>query len=472
MKHLRTILICIISFLFFANIHAQTIPLVLDSLLNKTLDSMQIVLNVKSLSAAIQFSDTNNWARATGISSMNPTVNVTTNDAYLIGSVTKTLTSACILQLADQNLLNLDDSLSKWLDTMPYINPNITIRQLLRHQSGLYDVLENPNCQPTLMAKQDSVWKAEDLISTFVQAPHFQAGAGWSYCNTNYMLLGMIIERVTGNPFYEELRSRFFTPLGLNSIAIPAFETVNSPIAHVWLDITGDNITDDAHNFYFNYLSLNSTAGAAGGYYATPSDISKWMRTYMRGDLHAANIMAQAKTTVSAPGLPNTTYGLGLMKKSFYSYDGYGHGGDLAYAASSWYFPAKDISISVFTNDSKNNSWTLAPVVAALLKTFFTWQNTSGIVSDSRAEDIGISSFPNPFNNEITIALHLPQNVSEIQLELSNALGQKLATITEQNLSAGDIDLSFSHLTHLDSGVYFVNISQNGHWIKTLKVVK
>lgn len=472
MKHLKAILLCIISFSFFSHIQAQTIPLALDTLLNKTLDSMQIVLNVKSLSAAIQFSDTDNWARATGISSMNPTVNVTTNDAYLIGSVTKTLTSACILQLADQNLLNVDDSLYKWLDTMPYINPNITIRQLLRHQSGLYDVLENSNCQPTLMAKQDSVWKAQDLISTFVQAPHFQAGAGWSYCNTNYMLLGMIIEKVTGNPFYEELRSRFFMPLGLNSIAIPAFETVNSPIAHVWLDITGDNITDDAHNFYFNYLSLNSTAGAAGGYYATPSDISKWMRTYMRGDLHSANIMAQAKTTVSAPGLPNTTYGLGLMKKSFYSYDGYGHGGDLAYAASSWYFPAKDISISVFTNDSKNNSWTLAPVVAALLKTFFTWQNTSGIVSDSRVEDIGTSVFPNPFNDEITIALQLPQNVSEIQLELSNILGQKLATITEQNLSAGDAYLTFPHLTHLHSGVYFVNISQNGHWIKTLKVVK
>lgn len=472
MKHLRTILLCIISFPFFSHTQAQTIPLALDTLLNKTLDSMQIVLNVKSLSAAIQFSDTDNWARATGISSMNPTVNVTTNDAYLIGSVTKTLTSACILQLADQNLLNLDDSLYMWLDTMPYINPNITIRQLLRHQSGLYDVLENPNCQPTLMAKQDSVWKAEDLISTFVQAPHFQAGVGWSYCNTNYMLLGMIIERATGNPFYEELRTRFFTPLGLNSIAIPAFETVNSPVAHVWLDITGDNITDDAHNFYFNYLSLNSTAGAAGGYYATPSDISKWMRTYMRGDLHSANIMAQAKTTVSAPGLPNTTYGLGLMKKPFYSYDGYGHGGDLAYAASSWYFPAKDISISVFTNDSKNNSWTLAPVVAALLKTFFTWQNTSGIVSNSRVEDIATSAFPNPFKDEITIALQLPQNVSEIQLELSNILGQKLATITEQNLSAGDTYLSFSHLTHLHSGVYFVNISQNGHWIKTLKVVK
>ena len=123
-----------------------------------------------------------------------------------------------------------------------------------------------------------------------------------------------------------------------------------------------------------NYLSLNSVAGAAGGYFSTATDLSKWMKAYMSGTLHSSGIIAQAQTTVPASGMPGGTYGLGLMKKSFAGYLGYGHGGDLAYSASSWYFPSKDVSISVLGNDADFNSWTLAPVVEELLKNYLILQ--------------------------------------------------------------------------------------------------
>lgn len=106
-------------FIFIVNINfskAQSSYPVLDNMLSFTLDSMRTVMNVKSLSIAIQLPDTSIWADASGISALN--VNVTTSDAYLFGSVTKTITSACILQLADQGVLNLDDSLYQWLDTI------------------------------------------------------------------------------------------------------------------------------------------------------------------------------------------------------------------------------------------------------------------------------------------------------------------------------------------------------------------
>jgi CubicO group peptidase (beta-lactamase class C family) len=128
---------------------------------------------------------------------------------------------------------------------------------------------------------------------------------------------------------------------------------LNNNVAHVWLDITGDGIADDAHDFYINYLSLNSVAGSAGGYFSTASDITKWMRTYMRGDFLSSSTLDEAKKTVPASGSQGGAYGLGLMKNSFNGFLAYGHGGDLGYAASSWYFPEKDISISVLTNDSK-----------------------------------------------------------------------------------------------------------------------
>ena len=146
-------------------------PAELTAILDQTLDDMRASLGAKGLGAAIQLPDNEIWTGASGISSVNPTVNVATDDAFLIGSVTKTITSACILQLVDEGVLALEDSLGKWLDTLPAIDPNgyinrkITIRQLLRHQSGIYDVLSHPNNQTTLLSDISKIWTPEELIS-------------------------------------------------------------------------------------------------------------------------------------------------------------------------------------------------------------------------------------------------------------------------------------------------------------------
>ena len=402
---------------------AQTVPLVLENMLNTTLDSMQLFINNKSLSASIQLSNTAVWEKASGISSVVPYANATSSDAYEIGSVTKTLTAACVLQLVDQGILSLDDSIHEWLDTISFVNPNITIRQLLRHQSGLYEVLNNPACQPAMLADQDSVWEAEPFINTYIQSAPAAPGGTWSYCNTGYFLLGMIIEQATGNPFYSEIRSRFLSPSGLNTFAIPSFEPYTNPVAHAWMDITGDGITEDAHSFYYNWMSLKSAVAAAGGYYATATDVTKWMRSYMRGDLHTSSIMTEAQTTITAPGISGT-YGLGLMKKSFIGFTGYGHGGDLVYSASSWYFPAKDISITVLNNDAEIISWDLVPVVIALLKTYNQWEAATS-VSEFNSEAMNFFAYPNPFVNDFSIRMNLKEPVSSLQLVMTNALGSK-----------------------------------------------
>lgn len=461
-------------FLLFtvAKAPAQTVPPDLEAILNHTLDSMRIALNVKSLSAAIQFPNKAVWAYANGISSVVPPDQVTPDDAYLIGSVTKTITAACILQLVDEQVLSLEDSIGKWLAPMTNINPKVTIRQLLRHQSGIYDVLANDACTQALLANQQLIWMPEDLISNFIKPQVFLPGTAWAYSNTNYFLLGMIIKKATGNFFFNEFRTRFFTPLGLNTFAIPAFEQLNVPVAHVWLDITGDGVTDDAHNFYMNYLALNSTAGAAGGYFSTASDLSKWMRTYMRGDLVSPAIMTQAQQTVTAPGLPAATYGLGLTKKTFSGFTGYGHGGDLAYAASSWYFPAKDVSISVLTNDSKNNSWTLAPVVAALLKFYNNWGMITGTETAVTTSDFSMSAAPNPFENNIRVTLKTPVTTSEISFVLSNSLGETLKTIKNQEIIAGETTIELDNLAQLASGMYFITAYLDGYAVRTIKLIK
>ncbi len=467
----------IVACIFYVSIvsaTAQGVNKKLDSLLTRTLDSMRTVLNNKSLSAAIQLPNEAIWSAAKGISSSSPQVKVTPNSTYLIGSVTKTITSACVLQLADEKVLHLDDSLFMWLDTFQYINPNITIRQLLRHQSGIYDVLQNPKNQPALLANQDSVWAVKDLIKTFIKAPTFDAGQGWEYSNTNYFLLGMIIEKATGQPFYKELRKRFFTPLELKSVTIPAFEAAPKNVAHVWLDITGDGITDDANAFYQGWISLNATAGAAGGYYATASDLTKWTRLYQRGNLLSPKTMDEARVTVVGTGLPSgTKYGLGLMERKFVGFKAYGHGGDLSYSASSWYFPTKDISITVLNNDSKFTSWALLPVVTELLKTYN--KNEALVTATTELEaptsSLDVRLAPNPFDAQLAVSMRVPENVSKAAFVFTNAMGQSLLNIEKQT-NEGEQTFFLENIRTLPNGLYFMNVWLEGKLVKTVKVIK
>ncbi|MNJ84782.1 D-alanyl-D-alanine carboxypeptidase precursor [compost metagenome] len=469
MNRFYTIGLSIYLLMSTSDVNAQ-ISAGLDTELQHTLDSMRTVLGAKSLSAAIQTSDGSIWAHSTGISSVFPAENVTPNDAYLIGSVTKTITSACILQLADEGLLNLDDSLHEWLQIIPYIDSTITIRQLLNHTSGIYDVLSHPHNQDSLLADISRIWTPEELIDRFISPPLFPPGTSWSYSNTNYFLLSMIIREATGNPFYTELRNRFFDPLQLNSFAIPAFETLNSPVAHLWLDITGDGVLDDADSFYMNYLSLNSTAGAAGGYFSTPTDCTKWMWTYMRGDLLSAAMMAEAKTTVFAPAAQGGKYGLGLMKNQthFLGYEAYGHGGDLAYHASSWYFPVLDQSITVFTNDNNKNSWALLPVVRELLGTYV--ENHTASLEENQTGNFQVA--PVPFTNELSISYENVSSDHEIQFTLTDAVGQTIATRITDPLIKKHAVIKFQNLESLPAGIYFVQITANGGKVQTIKVVK
>ncbi len=182
-KRLRLILSAALLLQVFSVTTAQSIPHPLDSMLQHTLDSMHTLLKSKGLGAAVQISSGGVWAGGAGVSSENPTVPI---EVFGIGSVSKTITAASILQLADEGILSLGDSLHEWLDTFNFINPNITIRQLLRHQSGIYNYTANPNFSPLLNAFPDSIWALEDLVSTFTKAPNFQPGAGWAYSNTNY----------------------------------------------------------------------------------------------------------------------------------------------------------------------------------------------------------------------------------------------------------------------------------------------
>lgn len=454
---------------------AQTIPASLDYWLQRTLDSMITVLNAKGLGASVQIPTGAVWAGAAGISSapvFSLPDSVNTDDVFCIGSVNKTITAGCILQMADEGKLGIDDPLHKWLDTFPQINPNITLRQLMRHQSGIYDILGNPAFQPTIFADQDSVWKWDDAIRTFIQAPIFQPGASWSYSNTNYMLLGLIIEKVSGQPYHAEIRKRFLTPLGLATPILPPYEAYPPDVAHVWLDLGGSGTVTDQHNLFSKWKSWHSTAAPAGSYYSTPADMARWMRAYMSGTLLSPAMMTAMKTTVTSTLQGGTRYGLGIMDRLIFGLKAYGHGGDAGYSASVWYFPTKDISIAVLNNDGRRNSWALIPTVTALLRMYLKFEATVSVYQDFASESLNLTAFPNPFSDQLGIAATLPEGASELRFVLTNALGQPVAQTGAAGQPGSQQNLRLDNLDRLPSGLYFLTSYLDGRAVAQRKVLR
>ncbi len=466
----------------FATGNAQTIHPKLDSMFRRTLDSMYIVLNAKGLGAAVQVPNGAVWAGGAGISSANPTQEITPDHIFGIGSVNKTITSASILKLADEGVLSLGDSLHSWLDTFKFINPNITIRQLLRHQSGIYDILSNSAYQPAINAAPDSIWAWDDVISTFIKAPLFQPGAGFSYSNTNYLLLGLIIEKASGKPYFQEIRNQFLSPLGLESVVLPPYETLPQPTtAHLWLDLNGDGVPDDADFLFSDWNSWHSTAAPAGSYFSTPGDMARWIRSLMGGNLLSQNMLAEMKTTVTTTFPGGTKYGLGLMERNISTQKAYGHGGDAGYSASVWHFPALDISIAVLNNDGRRNSWSLIPTVSALLKTYIDCTSQITGNQEVAAEFLEIKTFPNPFSDWLNISTKLPAGKSA-QFVLTNSLGEKVA---ETNAGAnylptrpvdpvgraGAQNFRFENLGYLPSGAYFLTTFLDGKMVGSPKIL-
>jgi D-alanyl-D-alanine carboxypeptidase len=472
MMKLRFLLAIACLFAFQSNPLAQGVPPALEAAFNLTLKAQRNALGVKSLSAAVQLSNDSVWAGAYGISSTFPQDSVTPEHAYAIGSITKTITAACILQLADEGVLQLDDSLHEWLPSFPFVDSNITIRQLLRHQSGLYDVITNPAYDAATKINLDSVWSLYNLVNDYINPPLFAPGTGWSYSNTNYALLGMIVEAATGNSYRTEYTNRFFAPLQLNDLVLSPYDGLPDDIAHLWTYNPANGSSADAHYFFSNWNSFFTSAGPIGGYFGTARDIAVWNRAFLRGDLHSPAILAEAKTSVPTPNPANGRYGLGIMQRKFLNWEAFGHGGDIGYSSITYYFPEKDISITVLNNDQKKNSWALAPVVQALLKNYLDYQASVATQSPLGIEALNASVYPNPFHDAVLVSVNLPADVQDVQVILTDAAGRELTQHKAGYRAAGSQQFTLDQLQNLPSGAYFIQIVLDGSTVKTLKTMR
>lgn len=276
-------------------------------------------------------------------------------DLMLAGSIGKTFVAAVTMLLAEDGQLDLDDKIEKWLGKEAWFSrlPNakdVTLRMLMNHTSGIPEHVLNKDFLNALREQPDKAWKPEELVAyVFDSKPLFEAGKGWSYADTNYILVGMIFERASGKTVYGEIQRRILVKFKLKETVpsdsriiaglIPGYSQANSPFG-----FEGRTITDG------KFIINPQVEWCGGGFASTAQDLARWAKLLYEGrviDRLSLQEMLQAVPTHNG----GDKYGLGVYVHESEWGTSYGHSGWFpGYLSEMEYFPQYKASIAVQFN--------------------------------------------------------------------------------------------------------------------------
>lgn len=324
------------------------------------LDGIRAKYSLPGISAAIILPDGTTWVGTSGFADVASREAVGPDTAFAIASVTKTFTAALTLALADEGRFDIDDRVRTYLPELG-LDRRITIRQLLDHTSGLRDYFFHPRIDRRLLARPDRRWD-EARSLRYVGTPYFKPGRGWHYSNTNYLVLGLLAERVTGHSLGDEFHDRFFEPLGLRHTWYQPTDEPAGPIAHGYrLAGSGDRVRaidlSDGSSMT-PFTSVVTAAAGAGGIASTPTDLARWARALYGGEVLSGAAFGEmigdaVRTEQYAPAV---RYGLGVQFVKVGARAAIGHSGRLLGARSviRW-LPAEHVAVAVLTNQSRTD---------------------------------------------------------------------------------------------------------------------
>ena len=339
--------------------------------LQKRLDQLRERYGVPGISVTILFPDGTSWVGVSGLANVATRAPVTASTAFAIASVSKTFTAALVLALAHDGTIDLDDPVRTYLPEVK-VNATITVRELLDHTSGLRDYFFHPAIDKKLLADRDRVWGTADAMKHVGKA-YFKPGTGWHYSNTNYLVLGLLAERVGGAPLADQVRARFLEPLGLR---------------HTWYQPTEEASADGAHGYRFEstakdappidlsdgspfmpFTSVVTAAAGAGAFASNSTDLVRWVRA-----LYAGAVLSQESVDAmvgdisrTAPYKPRVPYGLGVQRQEIDGSPSLGHSGRLlGFRSVVRWLPEEDVAIAVVSNQSRTDPGIF---VRALLRT-------------------------------------------------------------------------------------------------------
>lgn len=278
---------------------------------------------------------------------------------YEIGSITKQFTSAAIMRLVEQGKIGLDDDLSRFLPSFPLHGHHVTIRELLNHTSGIHSYTSSPAWRTTWA--QDL---SPDSIVGFVARDSFDfaPGTAWRYNNTGYVLLGMVVEKASGEPYGRYLDEQFFKPLGLRQTTYcPAQRLRDTTYAEGYSSRAGQLVPAE-------YLSMTHPF-SAGALCSSARDFLKWQRALHGGRVVSARSYELMTTPDTLANGSRLTYGFGLAVADIGGHRAITHGGGInGFTTSQMYLPADSLSVILFTNtDSRAPDFTAMNIARAVL---------------------------------------------------------------------------------------------------------
>ena len=321
-------------------------------------------------------------ALVSGVSNRAAATPMKTSDLLMAGSVGKTFFAALALRLIEQGRLDLNAPISHYLGTRPWFSrlPNakdITVRMLMTHTSGLVRYEMNPKFTADLRAQPDKAWTPEEEIAYLFDAPPpFAAGQGWDYSDTNYIVLGLIMEGITGTTCYDEIERWFIKPTMLSGI-VP---TTSRRIPGLAAGYAGPKdplgLPDEVvQNGVFVINPQFEWAG--GGYATTAGSLAAWGHA-----LYTARVITprmrdlMIESAVPARLGPETRYGLGvIVRPTTPAGPAWGHSGFFpGYQTELLHLPERKLTLAIQVNTSAPRPAGTRPLlrflydVAALIK--------------------------------------------------------------------------------------------------------
>jgi CubicO group peptidase (beta-lactamase class C family) len=411
--------------------------------LQRSLDSLRIRYDVKGISAAAYIPGKGIWKGVTGIS--HQAVAIDNSMLLSIGSITKTFVAAEIFKLVEAGQLSLNDNVGSLLPSIANVDPSINVRQLLNHTSGMGDYL-NGNWEQAMFTDLTKIWYYPDALADFCNPPTSAPGGPWNYANSNYSLLGMIIEAKKGDSLHRVLRQDFLQPLQLDHTHMEVFEHYTNTIPHNWVSPTlSPSMAVDS--FTTPHQALWSSVEPAGGYFSDASDMAIWAHELYSGNVISSSSLNDMLTFTSVAGGYFNGYGLGAMRFTANGRTYYGHGGNYyGYASCMLYYPQSGISVAVLINQD-----CIATYEARSLMNNLINRITTG-VSDTK-EQVSFSVYPNPASNLLNV--ELPPSINPSHITVTDLLGRELIHIMSRP------DGTLIDLRDISSGNYFVTVSNN-----------
>lgn len=355
------------SFLFSLPIILSPIPSVqagsdLKAEFQAAVDAFQKRYGFPGATAAYVLRDGTIGAAATGVADRETGRPMTVHSRMLAASIGKTFVGATVVALSLEDVLDLDIPVSRWLGDRPWFSrlPNhnaITLRHLLTHSSGLPDHVHLESFAAEVSRKwreKDNPFSPEDLIRFVLDLPPlFEAGKGWAYTDTGYILIGLVIEEAIGKNCYGEIKGRFLTPLELKMTA-PADRRFLPGLA------AGYMAADNAFGLPQKTTTSDNTLAwhpgfewTGGGLVSNSQDLARWGAVLFGGKAMSGSYMDELLNSVPiSPETPDIRYGAGVGIYRTGSFGPvYGHGGWIpGYSSSLRYYPDFGVAIAFQIN--------------------------------------------------------------------------------------------------------------------------